>query len=76
MALSKKRKLQLLEASRKAAEAQKGPRLEENLVEFAADGSIQEKIYPAGCIIGGPDRRPIVMITHDESIFSANDEKH
>jgi len=46
------------------------------LVEFAADGSIQEKVYPADCMIGGPDRRPVVMITHDESIFSANDGKH
>lgn len=46
------------------------------LVEFAEDGTIQEKIYPAGCMINGHGRRPIVIITHDESIFSANDEKH
>jgi hypothetical protein len=46
------------------------------LVEFVADGSIQEKVYPADGTVGGPDRRPIVMITHDESIFSANDGKH
>jgi hypothetical protein len=46
------------------------------LVKFAEDGSMQEKTYPAGCIVGGPDRRPIVMITHDESIFSANDGRH
>ena len=45
-------------------------------VEFAEDGSMQDKIYPAGCTVGGPGRRPIVMITHDESIFSANDGKH
>lgn len=46
------------------------------LVEFAEDGSMQEKAYPAGCVVGGPDRRPIIMITHDESIFSANDGRH
>jgi len=45
-------------------------------VEFAADGTIQDKVYPVDCVVGGPDRRPIIMITHDESIFSANDGKH
>lgn len=46
------------------------------LVQFSEDGSMKEKIYPEGCIVNGPGRRPIVMITHDESIFSANDGKH
>jgi len=37
---------------------------------------IKEKKYPADCSVGGLDRRPIIIITHDESIFSANDAKH
>lgn len=43
------------------------------LVEFQDDESILEKQYPSDCAVGGPNRRPIIMITHDESIFSAND---
>jgi len=42
------------------------------MVEFNADGTIISKEYPEGCSVGGPDRRPIIYITHDESIFSAN----
>jgi hypothetical protein len=37
---------------------------------------MKEKQYPIGCCIDGPDRRPIILITHDESIFSANDGRH
>lgn len=44
-------------------------------VEFQEDGSILEKIYPSDCAVGGSHRRPIIMITHDESIFSANDSR-
>ena len=43
------------------------------LVEFQEDGSILDKQYPEDCAVGGPNRRPVIMITHDESIFSAND---
>lgn len=43
------------------------------LVEFSEDDSILEKDYLDDCAVGGPDRRPIIMITHDESTFSAND---
>jgi hypothetical protein len=45
------------------------------IVEFNEDGTMKEKEYPIGCHVGGPDR-PIVLITHDESIFSANDGRH
>ena len=44
-------------------------------VEFFEDGSILGKDYPDDCAVGRPDRRPIIMITHDESTFSANDER-
>ncbi len=42
-------------------------------VEFSDDGSILPKVYPNDCEVGGSDQRPILMITHDESTFSAND---
>ncbi|KAI1002517.1 hypothetical protein K3495_g5683 [Podosphaera aphanis] len=43
------------------------------LVEFEADGSIKNKIYPAGCQVDGENCRPINVITHDECTFSADD---
>ena len=45
------------------------------LVEFQDDGTILHKEYPEGCVVGGPDQRPIIMITHDENTFSANDSQ-
>ena len=44
------------------------------LVKFNKDGSILPKKYPKNCTVGGPDRRLIIMITHDESTFSANND--
>lgn len=44
-------------------------------VEFEEDGKILPKKYPSNCAVGGPDSRPIIMITHDESTFSANDSR-
>lgn len=46
------------------------------LVEFNEDGSMIPKEYPCDCTVGGPDRRPYILITHDESTFSANDGRH
>lgn len=43
------------------------------LVEFEEDGSIKPKSYPKDCTVGGPDWRPVILITHDESTFNAND---
>lgn len=34
------------------------------------------KQYPPDCAVNGPNRRPCILITHDESTFSANDGKH
>ena len=42
-------------------------------VEFGKDGSILHKEYPEDCTVGGPNRRQIIMITHDKNTFSAND---
>lgn len=42
-------------------------------VEFSEDGTIVSKKYPSDCAIRKPEKRPIIMITRDESTFSAND---
>lgn len=46
------------------------------LVEFREDGSMVSKQYPADCAVNGPNRRPCILITHDESTFSANNGRH
>lgn len=43
------------------------------MVEFEEDGAMKAKTYPSDCAVGGPNRRPIVVITHDGCTFSAND---
>ena len=45
------------------------------LVEFQDDNTILPKEYSKNCAVDGPNRRPIIMITHDESTFSANDSR-
>ena len=48
-----------------------------NLVEFDSSGTILDKSYPEDCEVGGSQRRPIILITHDKSAFSANEtSKH
>ena len=39
------------------------------LVEFDNVGNVLEKSYPEGCKVGGEQKRPIILITHDESTF-------
>lgn len=41
-------------------------------VEFKEDGTILLKEYPDDCAVGSPNRQPIIMITYDESTFSAS----
>lgn len=47
--------------------------LEPYLVEFEEDGTMKAKNYPLDCEVGGEERRPIIVITHDECTFSSND---
>ena len=47
---------------------------ERYLVEFDNVGNVLEKSYPEGCKLG-EQKRPIILITHDESTFAANDAK-
>ena len=51
---------------------QKMEELKPYIVEFKENGAIKPKIYPADCAVGGNNRRPMIVITHDECIFSAN----
>ncbi len=41
-------------------------------VEFFEDGTMVPKEYPDDCKVAGPDQRPIIMITHVERTFFAN----
>ena len=43
------------------------------LVEFFEDGTMVPKEYPDDCAVEGLDQKSIIMITYDESTFSAND---
>ena len=43
------------------------------IVEFNEDGAMKAKDYPVDSAVGGEERRPIIVITHDECTFSAND---
>lgn len=43
------------------------------LVEFEEDSSIKSKVYPENCTVRGLEKRPVILITHDESTFNAND---
>jgi hypothetical protein len=47
--------------------------LADYLVEFNEDGTIKDKAYPLGCEVYGSESRPIILVTHDEATFSAND---
>ncbi len=42
-------------------------------VEFEEDGIMKSIKYLSDFVLGGEERRPIIVITHDEFTFSAND---
>ena len=33
-------------------------------------------MYPLDCAVGGLNKRPVILITHDENTFLANDSRH
>jgi hypothetical protein len=47
------------------------------VVEFNDDGSMKDKTYPENYVVGSEDNnfRPIIIITHDESIFQSHDSR-
>ena len=51
---------------------QKMEELKPYIVEFEENGAIKPKIYLSNCAVRGNHWRPIITITHDECIFSAN----
>lgn len=44
-------------------------------LEFSNNGSILPKVFSDNYTVGGSDQRPIIIITHNESIFSTNDSR-
>lgn len=42
------------------------------MVEFNKNDIMKTKVYLSNCIIRGNNRQPIIIITHNEYIFSAN----
>lgn len=46
--------------------------LKSYMVEFFEDGAMKPKVYPSNYVIEGENCQPIILITHDKCIFSAN----
>lgn len=44
-------------------------------VKFEEDNTILPTEYPDDCKVGGWGQQPIIMITHYENTFSANDSR-
>ena len=44
------------------------------MVEFEENSAMKDKIYPSDYAVHSNNYRPIIVITHDECTFSANDE--
>ena len=42
------------------------------LVEFNEDSTMKKKNYPANCAVNGSYGQPVIIITHDECKFFAN----
>ena len=48
-------------------------KLKPYIIEFNEDGAIKAKDYPVNYAVGKKEHRPIIVITHDECTFPAND---
>ena len=48
-------------------------KLEPYLMELDKTGEMIPKIYSLDCKVEGDKRQPVIVITHDECIFSSND---
>ena len=44
------------------------------IVKFDKNSAIKPKVYPADCVVGGNNSRPVIVITYDWCTFSANNE--
>ena len=43
------------------------------IVELDENGAMKPKVYLADCVVEGNNRWPVIVITHDQCTFSAND---
>lgn len=43
-------------------------------VEFNEDDTMKPKVYSSDCIVNGEKHQPIIVITHDEYTFFANND--
>lgn len=50
---------------------EKNKKIKPYIVEFNEDGIIKSKMYPSNYIVNDEECWPIIVITHDECIFSA-----
>ena len=48
--------------------------LEPYLVDFEEDDTMKAKSYHSDCEVIGEERRPIIVITYDECMFSSKDD--
>lgn len=46
------------------------------LVEFHDDGFIEEKRYFSDCVVNGFNKKLVILITHNENTFLANDNQY
>ena len=46
--------------------------LKSYMIIFEENGTMNPKIYPPDCAVGRDNYYPIIVITHDKCIFSAN----
>lgn len=44
------------------------------IVEYHNDNSMKEKLYPSNWTVNSLNKRVVIFITYDESIFLANDD--
>ena len=46
------------------------------LVKFYNNSSMEKKAYFLDCAVNGPNKRPVILITYDKSIFLANNSRY
>ena len=46
------------------------------LMGFCNDSSIEKRVYPSDYTVYSLNKRLVILITHDKSIFAGNDSRH
>lgn len=47
--------------------------LKSYIIEFDKNNAMKPKVYFLDCVVRGNKQQPIIVITHNKYIFSAND---